>query len=112
MRRSHRPRACAPSYQQCYESTIDGPMQFAFANPLRLPTSEQRPTVGRWFREERGLPTLRQATCRTLRRQEVRLRLWAAADSGVNGFVSYFSFVSNEVRASKVHSYLVALTGL
>jgi hypothetical protein len=36
--RSHHPRASAPSYQQCYEVIIDGPMQFAFANPLRLPT--------------------------------------------------------------------------
>ena len=38
MRRSHHPRAFAPSCQQCYEVTIDGPMQFAFANPLALPT--------------------------------------------------------------------------
>ena len=38
-RRSHHPRACAPSRQQRYEVKIDGPMQFAFANPLRLPTS-------------------------------------------------------------------------
>ena len=38
MRRSHHPRACAPSRQQCYEVIIDGPMQFAFADPLRLPT--------------------------------------------------------------------------
>ena len=36
--RSHHPRACAPSCQQCYEVIIDGPMQFAFADPLRLPT--------------------------------------------------------------------------
>jgi hypothetical protein len=36
--RSHRPRAFAPSCQQRYEVTLDGPMQFAFANPLRLPT--------------------------------------------------------------------------
>lgn len=38
MRRSHHPRACAPSCQQRYEVIIDGPMQFAFADPLRLPT--------------------------------------------------------------------------
>ncbi len=38
VRRSHHPRACAPSCQQRYEVTIDGPMQFAFADPLRLPT--------------------------------------------------------------------------
>lgn len=38
MRRSHRPRALAPAYQQCYAAIIDGPMQFAFADPLRLPT--------------------------------------------------------------------------
>ena len=31
-------RACAPSCQQRYEVTPDGPMQFAFADPLRLPT--------------------------------------------------------------------------
>jgi hypothetical protein len=36
--RSHHPRACAPSYQQCYEGKFDGPMQFAFADPLGLPT--------------------------------------------------------------------------
>ena len=38
MRRSHHPRACAPSCQQRYEVIIDGPTQFAFADPLRLPT--------------------------------------------------------------------------
>ena len=36
--RSHHPRACAPSCQQRYEVIIDGPTQFAFAGPLRLPT--------------------------------------------------------------------------
>lgn len=36
--RSHHPRACAPSCQQRYEVTIDDPTQFAFADPLRLPT--------------------------------------------------------------------------
>ncbi len=36
--RSHHPRADAPSYQQRYEVTIDDPTQFAFADPLRLPT--------------------------------------------------------------------------
>lgn len=66
MRRSHHPRAFAPSWQQCYEVTIDGPMQFAFANPLRLPASGRRVTVTRRCRLIRGLPTLRQAACRTL----------------------------------------------
>ena len=46
-RRSHHPRAYAPSHQQCCEVTIDGPMQFAFANPLGLPTSGHRRTVRR-----------------------------------------------------------------
>ena len=41
MRRSHHPRAFAPSRQQCCEVIIDGPMQFAFADPLRLPTLER-----------------------------------------------------------------------
>ena len=36
--RSHHPRACAPSCQQRYEVTTDGPTQFAYADPLRLPT--------------------------------------------------------------------------
>ena len=36
--RPHHPRAFAPSYQQCYEATSDDPTQFAFADPLRLPT--------------------------------------------------------------------------
>ncbi len=36
--RSHHPRACAPSYQQRYELIFDDPTQFAFADPLRLPT--------------------------------------------------------------------------
>ena len=40
MGRSHHPRAYAPSYQQRYEVKIDGPMQFAFADPLRLPTPD------------------------------------------------------------------------
>ena len=38
MGRSHHPRACAPSCQQCYEVIFDGPTQFAFADPLGLPT--------------------------------------------------------------------------
>jgi hypothetical protein len=41
MRRSHHPRAFAPSYQQRYEVKIDGPIQFAFANPLCLPTPDR-----------------------------------------------------------------------
>jgi hypothetical protein len=80
--RSHRPRAYAPSCQQRYEVIFDGPIQFAFANPLCLPTSGHRLTVCRCIRWGRGLPTLRQATFRTLRRPEVRARLWAASDSG------------------------------
>jgi hypothetical protein len=56
-----------PRGQQCYEVSIDGPMQFAFANPLCLPASDRRVTVTRRGRLIRGLPTLRQATCRTLR---------------------------------------------
>ena len=38
LQRSHHPRACAPSCQQCYEAKFDGPTQFAFADPLGLPT--------------------------------------------------------------------------
>jgi hypothetical protein len=38
--RSHHPRAFAPSCQQRYEGIVDGPMQFAFANPLRLPSQD------------------------------------------------------------------------
>ena len=94
MRRSHRPRACAPPYQQRYEVIIDGPMQFAFADPLCLPTSRHRLAVCRCVRWLRGLPTLRRATFRTLRRPEVRTRLWAASDSGSISFVSYTSFAS------------------
>ena len=56
----------APSCQQRYEVTIDGPMQFAFADPLRLPTSGATHCSSQ-NRFCRGLPTLRQATCRTLR---------------------------------------------
>jgi hypothetical protein len=101
MRRSHRPRACAPSCQQRYEVTIDGPMQFAFADPLCLPTSGHRLTVCRCVRRVRGLPTLRQATFRTLRRPEVRARLWAASDSGSISFVSYFSFASKRLEPQR-----------
>jgi hypothetical protein len=36
--RSHHPRAYTPPRQQCCGVKIDGPMQFAFAGPLRLPT--------------------------------------------------------------------------
>lgn len=50
MRRLHRPRPFGPSCQQRYEVTIDGPMQFAFANPLRLPTPGHRRTVRRCVR--------------------------------------------------------------
>ena len=54
--RFHRPRACAPSCQQCYKVNIDGPMQFAFANPLCLPTSRHRLTVSRCTWETVGFP--------------------------------------------------------
>ena len=57
----------------------------------------------------RGLPTLRQATFRTLRRPEVRRRLWAASGSIIISFVSYFSFANKRLETSKVNSYLVAL---
>ena len=67
MRRSHHPRAFAPPLKQCCEVMIDGPMQFAFANPLHLPASGGRVTVNRRPRLFHGLPTLRQAMCRTLR---------------------------------------------
>jgi len=63
----------APPYQQCYEVTNDGPMQFAFADPLVLPASGATHCSSQ-NRSCRGLPTLRQATCRTLRRPEVRNR--------------------------------------
>ena len=64
----------APPHQQRCGVAIDGPMQFAFANPLRLPTSgaSRYSTLNRFCR---GLPTLRQAACQTLRQQEVRLRI-------------------------------------
>ena len=99
-RRSHHPRAYAPSCQQRYEVKIDGPMQFAFANPLRLPTSGHRITAIRRARRVRGLPTLRQATCRTLRRPEVRTRL-GASDSDAISFVSYFSFASKRLAPQR-----------
>ena len=67
MRRSHHPRACAPPRQQCCEVIYDGPMQFAFAGPLHLPTLKRRVTVIRPHSGRRELPTLRQVTCRTLR---------------------------------------------
>jgi len=56
-----------PRDNSAARSKIDGPMQFAFANPLRLPTSGRRVTATQRDRLSRGLPTLRQATCRTLR---------------------------------------------
>jgi hypothetical protein len=43
--RSHHPRACAPSCQQRYEVIIDGPTQFAFADPLRLPSPVAEPLL-------------------------------------------------------------------
>ena len=45
--RSHRPRAHALSCQQRYEVRFDGPIQFAFANPLHLPIPEPRHAVCR-----------------------------------------------------------------
>ena len=56
----------APSCQQRYEVTLDGPMQFAFADPLVLPASGTTHCSSQ-NRFCRGLPTLRQATCQTLR---------------------------------------------
>ena len=99
--RSHRPRAYATSYQQRYEVKIDGPMQFAFADPLGLPTSGHRLTVCRCVRRVRGLPTLRQATFRTLRRPEVQRRLWAASDSSTISFVSHFSFANKRLEPQR-----------
>ena len=49
----------------------------------------------------RGLPTLRQATFRTLRRPEVQRRLWAASDSGSISFVSYFSFAGKRLEPQR-----------
>jgi len=99
--RSHRPQLFSSSRQQRCEVNIDGPMQFAFANPLRLPTPGDRRTVRRCTRRFRGLPTSWQATCQTLRRPEVRARLWAASDSDSISFVSYFSFVSKRLEPQR-----------
>jgi len=60
--RSHHPRACAPSYQQRYEDIHDGPTQFAFADPLRLPTPDAESLLLGSSSLFSGLPTLRQAT--------------------------------------------------
>jgi hypothetical protein len=54
-----------PPHQQCCEVTIDGPMQFAFADPLVLPASGTTHSSSQ-NRSCRRLPTLRQATCQTL----------------------------------------------
>src|SRR4029077_2148346 len=111
--RAHRPRAYAPSYQQRYEVTIDGPMQFAFADPLCLPTSGHQLAVCRCVRRVRGLPTLRQATFRTLRRPEVQRRLWAASDSSTISFVSYFSFANKRLgpqRSIAIWSHSIIMT--
>src|SRR5450755_4694739 len=56
----------APPCQQCCGVTIDGPMQFAFADPLALPASGATHCSSQ-NRFCRGLPTLRQATGQTLR---------------------------------------------
>ena len=56
----------APPCQQRYEVTIDGPTQFAFADPLVLLASGTTHCSSQ-NRSCRGLPTLRQATCQTLR---------------------------------------------
>jgi hypothetical protein len=56
----------APPCQQCYGVTIDGPMQFAFADPLVLLASGATHCSSQ-NRSYRGLPTLRRATCQTLR---------------------------------------------
>jgi len=52
--------------QQRYEVIFDDPMQFAFADPLVLPASGATHCSSP-NRSCRGLPTLRQATCQTLR---------------------------------------------
>jgi hypothetical protein len=72
----HRGRPCgkvpppaspkAPPCQQCYGVTIDDPMQFACADPLGLPASGATHCSSQ-NRSYRGLPTLRQAACQTLR---------------------------------------------
>ena len=67
MRRSHHPRADAPSYQQCYEVIIDGPTQFACADPLHLPTPVIKSLLLDGAGFDHGLPTFRQAARRTLR---------------------------------------------
>jgi hypothetical protein len=56
----------APPHQQRCGVTIDGPMQFAFADPLVLPASGTTRCSSQ-YRSCRGLPTLRQAAGQTLR---------------------------------------------
>jgi hypothetical protein len=56
----------APPHQQRCGVTIDGPIQFAFADPLALPASVTTRCSSQ-YRFCRGLPTLRQAAGQTLR---------------------------------------------
>ena len=107
MRRSHHPRACAPPRQQCCEVKIDGLMQFAFADPLHLPTMGDEsllfvgPTAAGF--PPFGRPRVGHSGERRFGRGE------ATSDSTAISFVSYFSFASKS-KTSKVDSYLVALT--
>ena len=77
----------APPYRQRFGVIIDDPMQFAFANPLCLPTSEAT-CCSLLNRFCRGLPTLRQAACQTLWQQKARRRKPACDNSSIS-FVSY-----------------------
>ena len=64
-RRSHHPRAFAPRVNNATRLQLTVPTRFAFADPLDLPTRRIESLLVD-HSVFRGLPTLQQATCRTL----------------------------------------------
>ncbi len=99
--RSHHPRAYAPSRQQCYEDTFDGPMQFAFADPLCLPTSADESLLLAKLGLFAGFPPCSGPRVGHSGEEKVRTRLGAKSDSRTISFVSYFSFVSKGLESQR-----------
>ena len=99
--RSHHPRACAPSYQQCYEVKFDGPTQFAFADPLRLPTPVVESLLLAKLGLFAGFPPCSRPRVGHSGEEKVRTRLGAKSDSRAISFVSYFSFVSKGLESQR-----------
>jgi hypothetical protein len=109
MRRFHHPRARTPSRQQRCEVISDGPTQFAFADPLRLPTPAAESLLSGVASLLAGFPPCSRPLVGHSGEERFGTRLRAVSDSNTISFVSYFSFVSEGLESQRtLNSSLVA----